>query len=100
MPTSRLKNDSILFDEKRKSFFGKPDHIEKIRSGLKNGSIRINETLILGEGQRLDMIAGQKYGDARYWWILAIASNIGYGLQLPPGTVVIVPNIADILLTI
>lgn len=100
MPTSRLKNDSILFDEKRKAFFGRPDYVQKVRNGINNGSIAIVETIVLTEEQRLDIIAGQKYGDGRYWWILAIASAIGYGLQVPPGTVILVPSIQDVLINL
>ena len=43
--------------------------------------------------QRLDVLAGQYYGDGRYWWIIAAASDIGWGLQVPPGTQLIIPNL-------
>lgn len=42
---------------------------------------------------RLDTLAGSIYGNAKYWWILAAASDIGWGLQAPPGTVL---NIIDL----
>ena len=55
-------------------------------------------TITLKEGQRLDILAGQRYGDASLWWIIAAASGIGWGLQVPPGTIVRVPkNLSDIL---
>lgn len=97
MPISRLKNDPILFDNKRKAYFGRSQHLENIRNAINNGNIPISETIVLSEEQRLDTIAGQKYGDGRYWWILAIASGIGYGLQVPPGTVIVVPELSGIL---
>ncbi len=53
---------------------------------------------ILEEGERLDYLAGIYYGDSSFWWILAAASGIGYALQVPPGTVIRIPNsISDAL---
>lgn len=42
-------------------------------------------------GERLDVIAGEIYGDGRLWWIIAAASGIGWGLQIPPGTRLRIP---------
>ena len=54
--------------------------------------------LVLEEGQRLDQIAGVFYNDSGYWWVIAAASGIGWALQLPPGTVLRIPNnIGDVL---
>ncbi len=47
---------------------------------------------ILEEGERLDYLAGIFYGDSSLWWVLAAASGIGYALQVPPGTVIRIPN--------
>jgi|TARA_Y100000310_G_C20137163_1_gene558572 hypothetical protein len=49
-------------------------------------------TIILKENQRLDHIAGEAYGSAALWWIIAAASGVGWGLQLPPGTILRVPR--------
>jgi hypothetical protein len=42
--------------------------------------------------ERLDIIAGELYGDASLWWIIAAASGIGWGMQCPPGTVLDIPT--------
>ena len=64
-----------------------------IESGVVNYGVKILE-----EGERLDTIAGQAYGDSSFWWIIAAASGIGWGLQVPPGTVLRVPtNINEII---
>lgn len=66
-----------------------------IRNAVKNGNIKVKEIVARGY-ERLDTIAGATYGDGRYWWILAAASDIGWGLQVPPGTIIKVPDISDI----
>lgn len=66
-----------------------------IRSAIKNGTITFNQIVVRG-AERLDTIAGDVYGDSRYWWILAAASDIGWGLQVPVGTLINVPALGDI----
>ena len=47
---------------------------------------------ILKEDQRLDHLATEFYGDATLWWVIAAASGIGWGLQVPAGTMIFVPS--------
>ena len=63
----------------------------QLRLAINNGDLEI-ENLILDEGSRLDHIAAQNYGDGSYWWVIAAASSIGWGLQVPAGTLIIVPR--------
>lgn len=49
------------------------------------------QTFTLAEGSRLDTVAADYYGDAYYWWVIAAASGIGWGCQVPPGTLIRVP---------
>ena len=49
------------------------------------------QKIILNSTQRLDSLAGQYYGDSQYWWVIAASSGIGWGLQVPAGTVVRIP---------
>lgn len=58
------------------------------------------DTLVLTQGQRLDHLAGQYYGNGTYWWIIAAASGIGWSLQCPAGTVVKIPKNLDVALSI
>ena len=48
-------------------------------------------THITKESERLDVIAGQYYQDGNLWWIISGASGIGWGLQVPPGTLLNIP---------
>lgn len=75
--------------------YGTSFAIPALRSNIANGNIRITEEFALKESERLDIIAGQRYGDGRLWWLIATASNIGWGLQVPAGTLIKIPNLED-----
>ena len=66
-----------------------------IRTAIANGTLKYTEFVIKGR-ERLDHIAGKSYGNSSYWWIIAAASDIGWGLQVPPGTVIRVPDLAQV----
>lgn len=67
-----------------------------IRVAMTRGDLSYKEH-VLKEGERLDIIAHQEYGDGRMWWVIAAASNIGWWPQLPPGTLLKIPtNILEI----
>jgi len=68
----------------------------KIRSAVNNLAIPYT-TYILKEGERLDQIAGAIYGDASMWWAIAAASGIGWGLQVPPGTLLKIPEAGPVI---
>ena len=66
-----------------------------IKKAIDNNEVRFT-TRILRAGERLDIIAGQVYGDSNLYWIIASASAIGWPLQVPPGTIINIPNLEDI----
>jgi hypothetical protein len=63
----------------------------RIHRAVLAGTI-VTQTIVLEEGRRLDQVAGDAYGDASYWWVIAAASGIGWGLQVPAGTLIRVPS--------
>lgn len=77
--------------------YGTSRAIESIRKGISSGQIRIINEIIVRGAERLDTIAGDVYGEGKYWWILAAASDIGWGLQVPVGTIIRVPLLSDAL---
>lgn len=92
MPFSRYTRTPVLaFGQQR----GTGRAQQAIRAAIAGGVLQ-TQTVVLRGRERLDTMAGVLYGDARYWWVLAAASNIGWGLQVPPGTLLIVPNLAQV----
>ena len=72
-------------------FYGTWSGGNKIYFAVQNGAIQY-KTITLKEGIRLDHFAGSIYGDGSLWWIIAAASGIGWGLQVPPGTLLKIPT--------
>lgn len=94
MAISRYQRDQIIGNPQK---LASSQAILRIRQGIDAGVISTRE-LVTTEGQRLDHLAGQLYGDGKLWWVIAIASGIGWWLQVPPGTRLLVPT--DIELTL
>ena len=67
-----------------------------IRTAIEVGEVQIEKVLLLTQADRLEHLAGAIYGDARYWWIIAAASEIGWSPQAPPGTVIRIPSLKDV----
>jgi len=63
-----------------------------IRAAIRSGTLPHKISVLKGS-ERLDTIAGDIYGDGRYWWVLAAASDIGWPLQCPAGTVLKIPDL-------
>jgi len=77
------------------SFYGTSGAILAIRNKIATGEISFIVDVVRGF-ERLDTIAGREYGDGTLWWVIAAASGIGWGLQVPPGTVIKIPKIEDV----
>ncbi len=88
MAVSRYQKDTIIGAPRRLSTAAA---VLRIRQSINAGLIPTRE-LVLVEGQRLDHLAGNLLGDGRLWWVIAATSNIGWGLQVPPGTRLLIPT--------
>ncbi len=93
MSINRYNRTPILDYGKK---YGTNNSINVIRNAFKNGQLTTKEIILRG-AERLDTLAGSIYGDASLWWILAATSNIGWGLQIPPGTIINIPDLNDII---
>ena len=85
---SRYDQDASI---KRGRALGTAQAAQAFRTSLAAGTIAARREVIK-EGQRLDQLAFQEYGDGRLWWVIAAASGIGWAMQVPPGTVVLIPS--------
>lgn len=70
---------------------GTNQSVQRLRDAISSGKIK-TRVVVLQDGDRLDTIAGRAYGDGRLWWVIAAASNIGWWLQVPPGTRIVLPT--------
>jgi nucleoid-associated protein YgaU len=84
---NRYRNDTII---KNGTTIETNRLILRLRTAIKNNNIACTERY-LRDGERLDTIAYQYYGDGGLWWVIAAASNIGWWLQVPPGTLLRIP---------
>jgi len=71
--------------------FGTSQGSTAIFYAVKSGAIP-HFRRVTKEGERLDTIAGEIWGNAALWWIIAAASGIGWGTQVPPGVVLRIPS--------
>ena len=64
--------------------------VTRIRQARDFGLLQTRD-VVLKSSQRLDHLAYEFLGNARLWWVLAALSDIGWGMQLPAGTIVTIP---------
>lgn len=88
MSISRYSSDNLVEGGK---LLSTNQSIQRLRDAVKSGNIKTT-TQILRDGERLDVIAGKYYGDGRLWWVIAAASGVGWWLQVPPGTRIVIPT--------
>ena len=88
MAISRYSRDNLV---NRNRAFGTAGGVNRIRQAIRQNLISLKE-VTMNEDARLDVMAGREYGDASLWWVIAAASNIGWGLQVPAGTRILVPT--------
>ncbi len=93
MALSRYSRDNII---KKGTTLQTATAFRMIRLAVAEGNIPVSTITLRGLG-RLDEIAGSHYGDGRYWWMIAAASDIGWGLQVPGGTVIVIPDLDTVL---
>ena len=88
---SRYQSDKTV---KRGLSLGTAKAAKNIRKAYNSGNLSTT-TIVTGAGARLDQIAYSFLGDPSYWWAIAALSGIGWGLQIPHDTRLIVPTKID-----
>ena len=80
-----------LSTRKAGGYFGTSTAMRVVKRLIENGTVSVRVEA-LQDSERLDVVAQRVYGDASLWWVVAAASNIGWGLQVPPGTRLVIPT--------
>ena len=93
MAFSRYLRDTLASDGKGLTA---PGGLAAVRAAIKRGDVPVVQTFTTTDADRLDTIAGRLYGDSRYWWLVAAASNVGWGLQVPPGTIIKIVDLRSV----
>mgnify|MGYP001444116458 CR=1 FL=1 len=68
--------------------------IRLLRNAMRTGNIAV-VPYKTKEGDRLDQLAAINLGSSKLWWVLATISGIGWCLQIPPGTRILIPRDLD-----
>ena len=96
MAISRYTNDATLQNGRGYTILATNRAIVRVRDGVTSGFIP-TQAKVLTATTRLDILAHQQYGDGRLWWVIAAASGIGWWLQAPAGTRLLIPiSFADV----
>lgn len=90
MAFSRYTRTRVLKNSAGKTFQPSSKAGPAIKRAVDQGRLQ-TQTYTLSEGQRLDVVSANFYGDASYWWVIAAASGIGWQCQVPAGTVLRIP---------
>lgn len=86
MTINRYSSDSVINGK----ILATNNSLQRLRDAIKSGQVKTS-SYVIQEGDRLDNLAGRQYGDGRLWWVIAAASNIGWWMQVPPGTRIVIP---------
>lgn len=93
---NRYRSDKRI---KAGSALGTNQSINRIRRAIREGRISVRD-YVLKENERLDILAHRYFGDGDLWWILAASSDIGWNLQVPPGTKISIPRDLNLILAL
>lgn len=88
-----------IFAKRESSFAGPSKAGFVIKRAVQRGTVKTTQAIVK-EGERLDQISSRVYGDPSYWWVIAAASGIGWGMQVPPGVIVTIPTDLSVVLSI
>ena len=88
MAVSRHRRDSVI---RALTQYGTAAAAQTLYQAYRNGQLATVRYVLTGR-ERLDTIAGHRYGDSRLWWVIAAVSGVGWAMQCPPGTVLYIPT--------
>lgn len=97
--SSRYENANIITNTYKTDSDGTRRQVRRLESTIYPNfeELFADDTYILTqEGDRLDILAKEFYGDEMFWHVIAKANNIGKGsLAVPPGMTLRIPYYDD-----
>jgi len=94
---SRYETSNIIPNSRKLDSDGKVREVRRLSSVLYPNFDTIEDTKIVSqEGDRLDLLAKEYYGDETFWFVIARSNNLGKGsMTIPPGTILRIPYYTD-----
>jgi len=90
---NRYKVSTIVNNAKKIESDGTTKYVRRLSTIMYPDFTTDNDTRILSqEGDRLDLLAKEFYGDETLWFMIAKANNLGKGsLDVPAGQIIRIP---------
>jgi nucleoid-associated protein YgaU len=94
---SRYEASNIIPNSRKVESDGSVKQVRRLSSILYPNFDTVEDTRIISqEGDRLDLLAKEYYGDETFWFVIARSNNLGKGtMVIPPGTIVRIPYYTD-----
>lgn len=94
---SRYSNTSTIKNSRKVESNGNVANVTRISSVIyPDFSNTEDHFLISNEGDRLDLLAVEYYGDETFWFVIARANGLGKGsMAVPPGRVIRIPYYSE-----
>lgn len=95
--SQRYANTNIVINAKKIESDGNEKYVRRLQTIFYPNFSSIEATRILSqEGDRLDLLAKEFYGDETLWFVIAKVNNIGKGsLNVPAGLIIKIPYYAE-----
>lgn len=97
--SSRYENSNIVVNSRKIEPDGNVRNVRRLETTLypEFDSFLSEDTYVLSqEGDRLDILAKEFYGNEVFWHVIAKANGIGHGtLIVPPGIIIRIPYYDD-----
>jgi nucleoid-associated protein YgaU len=90
---NRYRDAKLIPNANRIDSDGKESKVRRISTIMYPEFFTGSDTRIISQdGDRLDVLAKEFYGDERYWFVIARANNLGKGsMHIPPGEIILIP---------
>lgn len=89
----RYQDAMIMTGVKKIDSDGKERNVRRLSTVMYPDFFTGNDTKIISQdGDRLDLLAKEFYGDERLWFVIARANDLGKGtMTVPPGILLYIP---------